>query len=64
MIIFIPMFIGLFIVVPILVTWLAADLLGIRGFAIRVVLFAVIAVLNWQWWQAPPKPAVEVAATR
>lgn len=53
MVIFVPMFIGLFIVAPALATWLAADLLRIRGFAMRFVLFMVIAVGNWQWWQAP-----------
>ena len=62
MLIFIPTFIVLFIVVPWLLTKMAADLLGIRQWRPWLVLFAVIAALNWQMWQAPkPAPVHQVA---
>lgn len=61
--IFIPVFIGLFIVVPAFLTKMAADLLQIRGFMAKLILFMVIAGLNWQYWQAPKTPGVGWPAT-
>lgn len=53
--IFIPLFIGLFVVVPLLLTKMAADLLHIRKRMAKVALFMVICALNWRMWQAPER---------
>lgn len=52
------MFIFLFIVVPILLTKMAADMLGIRRWSPWLLLLLVITALNWQMWQAPKAPEV------
>lgn len=60
--IFIPLFIILFIAVPLVLTRLAAPLIGARTRGSWFLLFIVISVLNWQMWQAkPPPPAQSVA---
>lgn len=58
MVIFIPLFIGIFIIAPMLVTWMIASLFGLRGFMIKLVLFMIISVLNWNHWQLPSHPVV------
>lgn len=58
--IFIPVFLILFVGVPVLLTNLAADLLKARGVRNWIVIFIVIAALNWQAWQAP-RPVAPVA---
>jgi len=62
MIIFVPVFLFLFVVVPALLTWMAADILHIRRRPWKLMLFALIAALNWQMWQTP-KPAHPAPAT-
>lgn len=58
--IFIPVFLILFVGVPVLLTNMAVDLLRARGVRNWIVIFIVIAALNWQAWQAP-RPAAPVA---
>lgn len=61
--IFIPLFIILFIVVPWLLTKMAADLIGVRSRSTWWLLFIVISAVNWELWQAPkPSPAPQSAA--
>jgi hypothetical protein len=60
--IFLPLFFGLFILAPLLVAWVAWDLLKLRSLPLRIALFLVIAWLNWQWWQAPKTAVVQSAA--
>ena len=62
MIIFIPIFIFLFIVVPLLLAKMAADLLGLRSWRLKLLLLIGITVANWQMWQAPKEPQVVAAA--
>lgn len=62
MIIFIPMFVLLFVAVPAFITWMAADMLGVRGFFGKLVLFTVIAFGNWQAWQKAPAPVAPAVA--
>lgn len=63
MIIFIPVFLFLFVIVPALLTWMAAPMLGIRRLPYKAILFMVITALNWEVWQAPqPTPAHQVRA--
>lgn len=57
MVIFIPVFLFLFVVVPVLLTWMAAPMLGIRRLPYKAILFMVIAAMNWQMWQAKPPAA-------
>lgn len=52
--IFIPAFIVLFVIVPILIERMASDLIGVRRGISRVFMFLIIAALNWEMWQAPP----------
>lgn len=58
--IFIPVFLILFVGVPVLLTNMAVDLLRARGVRNWIVIFIVIAALNWQAWQTP-RPAAPVA---
>lgn len=62
--IFVVMFIVLFIVVPYLLTKMAADLLNVRTRKAWILLFLAITALNWEMWQTPraPSPVREVAA--
>ena len=55
MIIFIPLFLVLFVAVPLLLTHWACQLFGVRGLVGRLTVFAFIAWANWQMWQAPPE---------
>jgi hypothetical protein len=54
--IFIPVFLFLFVLIPILLAKMAADLLGLRGWRWRMILLGVIGLTNWQMWQVPAAP--------
>ena len=54
--IFIPLFIAVFIVVPLFLTHWAADMLGARRWRMKLLLLVIIGALNWQVWQAPKLP--------
>ena len=64
MILFIPIFILLFIVVPFFLTKWLADMIHLRGLGWRTILFMAIAVMNWQMWQAPPDSRYPPRATQ
>lgn len=56
--IFIPVFLILFVAVPLLLTRMAGDMMGIRRWSSPwVVLLIVITALNWEMWQVPREPA-------
>ena len=46
-----------FLGVPLLLTWMACGLFGIRLFSLRVALYVVITALHWNLYQAPKPPA-------
>ena len=60
MLIFWPLFIILFIAVPIALTHWIGGMLRLRGVG-YVVLFVFIALINWQAWQAGPRSAPATA---
>lgn len=63
MLIFIPLMFVLFIVVPAILTRLAAPMLGVRTASGSLLLFFIIAGLNWYMWQAPQAPRTVVQAS-
>lgn len=59
--IFIPLFVVIFIVAPVLLAKMAMDLLHLRGWRWMLLLTLIMGVLNWQMWQAAPDKARQLS---